>query len=54
MLAVSNQALCGGVDSNVGFYFRVVFPVGTENDTYAFHTPTDFGNGGFSMLDGEF
>ena len=53
MLQVGNQALCGGVNSNVGFYYRVVFPVGTEGDKYAFHLPTDFGNGGFSLVDGE-
>ena len=52
---MSNQALCGkgASDSNIGYYYRIVFPVG-EEATYSFKTPTDFGNGGFSVLDGDF
>ncbi len=53
MLAVSNQALCGGGNRNIGFYFKVTFPVGNEGDSYAFKTPTDFGLGGISKMDGE-
>ncbi len=53
MLAVSNQALCGGGNRNIGFYFRVTFPVGKDGDSYAFKTPTDFGLGGIAKLDGE-
>ena len=51
---MSNQALCGkgASDSNIGYYYRIVFPVG-EEATYSFKTPTDFGNGGFSVLDQE-
>jgi hypothetical protein len=53
MTAVSNQALCGGTNSDVGFYFKVTFPVGAEGLVYAFKTPTDFGHGGISYMDGE-
>ena len=53
MLAVSNQALCGGGARNIGFHFVVNFPVGTDGTVIAFKTPTDFGLGGISYLDGE-
>ena len=53
MLKVGNQALCGGTARDVGFYFAVNFPVFNDGDTYAFRTPTDFGRGGVSILDGE-
>ncbi len=52
MTSVGNQALCGGTNSDVGFYYKVTFPVGKEGLTYAFKTPTDFGHGGISYLDG--
>ncbi len=53
MTAVGNQALCGGTNSDVGFYYKVTFPVGREGLTYAFKTPTDFGHGGISYMDGK-
>jgi hypothetical protein len=54
MLQVSNRKLCGGKQSkNVGFYYRTVFPVGQANMTYMFKTPSDFGFGGVSILDGK-
>ncbi len=52
MLAVGNQALCGGGARDVGFYFATNFPVAEDGTTYAFKTPTDFGRGGISILDG--
>jgi hypothetical protein len=52
MTAVSNQALCGGGNQNVGFYFITVFPVGEDGSVYSFRTPTDFGLGGVTQLDG--
>lgn len=52
MIEVSNQKLCGGYTENVGFYYRVTFPVGTGGLIYSFRNPVDFGNGGVSMLDG--
>ncbi len=52
MTAVGNQALCGGVKDNVGFYYKVTFPVGKDGLKYAFKTPTDFGHGGISYMDG--
>ncbi len=53
MNRVGNQALCGGGARDVGFYFATSFPVANDGDTYAFKTPTDFGRGGISVLDGE-
>jgi hypothetical protein len=53
MTQVSNQRLCKGVNKNVGFYYRVTFPVGTEGLTYSFKTPVDFGLGGMVYLDGK-
>ncbi len=52
MLSVGNQALCGGGARDVGFYFATNFPVSEDGTTYAFKTPTDFGRGGISVLDG--
>ncbi len=28
MIAVSNQVVCGGYSTNVGYYFRITFPLG--------------------------
>ena len=53
MLAVSNKQLCKGVNKNVGFYYRVDFPVSDNNAKYSFKIPVDFGKGGVSMMDGK-
>jgi len=53
MEKVSNKALCGGTNRNVGYYYRVAFPVGTDKTTYSFKTPTDFGHGGVVFMDGK-
>ena len=55
MTKVSNQALCGRGASkkNVGFYYRVTFANGYNNAKWSFRTPTDFGLGGVSMMDGK-
>jgi hypothetical protein len=42
MKTVSNQRLCKGVNKNIGYYYRIEFPVcGTAK--YAFQIPNDFG-----------
>jgi hypothetical protein len=53
MAAVSNKQLCGGVNKNVGYYYKVSFPVGENGTEYSFKIPTDFGLGGLSLLDGK-
>lgn len=53
MAQVSNQKLCGGVNRNVGYYYKVSFPVGENGTQYNFRMPTDFGLGGVSILDGK-
>jgi hypothetical protein len=53
MTQVSNQKLCKGVNRNVGYYYRITFPCGTEGLTYSFKTPVDFGLGGVVYLDGK-
>lgn len=53
MTAVSNQALCGGGNSNIGFFFAAVFPVGKDGMDYSFRLPVDFGLGGIALLDME-
>lgn len=53
MSKVSNKQLCGGVNRNVGYYYKVNFPVGEDKTKYAFKLPTDFGLGGLSILDGK-
>jgi len=53
MAQVSNKKLCGGVNRNVGYYYKVSFPVGQNGTEYSFRLPTDFGLGGVSMLDGK-
>jgi hypothetical protein len=53
MLKVSNKALCKGVKNNVGFYYRITFPVCNDGLNYKFKVPVDFGRGGISMMDGK-
>jgi hypothetical protein len=53
MAKVSNRILCGGVNRNVGYYYKVSFPVGENGTQYSFKLPTDFGLGGVSILDGK-
>jgi hypothetical protein len=54
MTSVSNKDFCGSEASsnNIGFYFRTVFPVGSNDMLYSFHLPVDFGHGGVAFLDG--
>jgi hypothetical protein len=53
MLQVSNKALCKGVNRDVGYYYKITFPVCEDGTTYGFKVPTDFGRGGLSMMDGK-
>lgn len=53
MTKVSNQDICNGVDKNIGYYYATTFPVAVEGTEYCFKLPTDFGNGGVVMMDGE-
>lgn len=54
MLKVSNQQICKSkVKSNLGYYYRVVFPVADDATVYKFFTPTDFGRGGIVLVDGK-
>jgi hypothetical protein len=53
MLRVSNKALCKGVKNNVGFMYRIVFPVCNDGLNYQFKVPVDFGRGGLSLMDGK-
>jgi hypothetical protein len=53
MMAVSNQVVCGGYTTNVGYYFRINFPLGLSNTAFSFRTPTDFGMGGVILVDGK-
>ncbi len=51
--SVSNQAICGGVSSNIGFYFTVEFSTKDDDMTFDAHIPVDFGWGGIVVLDGK-
>jgi hypothetical protein len=44
MTDLSHSKLCGAnaAKENIGFYYRVVFPVGTNETWYSFHLPVDF------------
>ena len=53
MIAVSNQVVCGGYSTNVGYYFRITFPLGLAATDFQFHTPTDFNMGGVIKVDGK-
>jgi hypothetical protein len=54
MKQVSNQALCGSkTRKNIGFYYKVIFPVAHDQSTYEFKIPNDFGHGGLVFLDGK-
>ncbi len=51
---VSNQKNCeGGTTSDVGYYYRVVFPNTYDDSTWCFKLPVDFDLGGVSMIDGK-
>jgi hypothetical protein len=50
---VSNKAICKGVSSNAGYYYKITFPTGDDGTTYSFKLPNDFGLGGMSILDGK-
>jgi hypothetical protein len=52
MVGVSNQAVCSGSRKDIGFYYRTVFPVSTDETTYYFKLPSDFGRGGVVILNG--
>jgi hypothetical protein len=49
---LSNKALCKGVNRNIGFYYRITFPVCARMD-FKFRIPTDFGLGGMALVDGK-
>ncbi len=54
MNTVSNQALCGSSQkNNIGFYYKIIFPVGMDKQNYEFKIPNDFGHGGIVFLDGK-
>ena len=54
MNKVSNQAFCKTkTNSNIGYWYRITFPVGTENTRYCFRNPTDFAKGGIVFADGK-
>jgi hypothetical protein len=56
---LSNRAICSiatrgkGSSKNIGFYYRIIFPVCTDNLTWKFRVPTDFGLGGMVLVDGK-
>jgi len=50
---LSNKALCKGVNKNIGFYYRVNFPVCADKLSWKFRVPTDFGLGGMALIDGK-
>jgi hypothetical protein len=52
MEEVNNRKLCSGTKRYVGYYYGTIFPTYTEGTKYCFKVPSDFGKGGFSMLDG--
>jgi len=51
MNQVSNQAICGGSKRDIAFHFTVEFSV-NQAALYSFKVPTDFGFGGYSLMDG--
>ncbi len=53
MLSVSNQVVCDGYSTNVGYYYRINFPLDLDGVSFTFRTPTDFGMGGAIYLDGK-
>jgi hypothetical protein len=50
---VSNKALCKGSNKNIGFYYRITFPVCADSTSMKFRVPTDFGLGGMVLVDGK-
>ncbi len=54
MTQVSNQHICGTDNNkNIGYYYRITFPVAVDGTPYCFKLPTDFSNGGVVTLDGK-
>jgi len=54
MNAVGNQAICeSDVKNNVGFYYKIIFPVYGDKQKYEFRIPNDFGHGGIVFVDGK-
>jgi hypothetical protein len=52
MTQVSNQKLCQSkTKTNIGFFYYVEFYVKHNKMAYEFSLPTDFGNGGFAIVD---
>ena len=51
MEEVNNRKLCSGTKRYVGYYYGTVFPT-SIGGKFCFKLPSDFGKGGFSMLDG--
>jgi hypothetical protein len=51
MTKLSNQAICKGVNRNIGFYYRITFPVCANKLNWKFRVPTDFGLGGMVDVD---
>jgi len=52
MTQVSNQKLCASkVSKNIGYFYVIVFYVKHNKLVYEFDLPTDFGNGGFAIMD---
>ena len=53
MTRVSNNFFCdGGAITNIGYYYRIVFPNVYDESVWCFRTPADFGSGGVTLLDG--
>ena len=51
---ISNRYWCGGSTNNlIIFYVNVTFAVGVSAANYSFDLPSNFGLGGYSMMDGE-
>jgi len=51
--SLSNSLICeGGVADNVGYYFKLTFPVFDANTVFEFDIPVNAGNGGLVMFDG--
>jgi hypothetical protein len=52
MTQVSNQKLCSSkTQKNIGYFYVIEFFVLHNKLVYEFILPTDFGNGGFTIVD---
>ena len=49
---LDNKDVCGGKNGNVGYYYKVAFPVKWNNSRYSFNLSVDFSNGGILLGDG--